>query len=177
MAIDDPLFRAIFGATPAVVAVITTLDDGEPAGLTASALCEVSREPPLLLVCLDLASRTLPRIRRSGAFAVNYLGAGRDGIAQRFAGRSTDKFGDLRWVPSSAARGAPVLVADVSAYAECVVDRVIQLGDHAVVVGLIMGGSVTDRPPLLYRQGSYRTWPELRDAVGAGAAHTLRERQ
>lgn len=169
MAIDAAAFRAIFGASPGAVTVVTTLDGGEPAGLTTSALCEVSKDPPLLLVCLDERSRTLPRIRRAGAFAVNFLGAGRDWLAERFAGRRTDKFADICWVPSAVARGAPLLTGDVSAYAECLVRQDLRLGDHTVFVGLIEGGVVTGRAPLLYRGGTYRTWHDLPDPVAAAS--------
>ena len=40
-----------------------------PAGLTTNAFTSVSLDPPLVLVCFDNASRTLPAVRESGRFA------------------------------------------------------------------------------------------------------------
>ena len=61
-------------AFPTGVAVVTTLDaEGGPRGLTTNALCAVSAEPPLLLVCVDRESRTLPALLHSGRFVVNFL--------------------------------------------------------------------------------------------------------
>jgi flavin reductase (DIM6/NTAB) family NADH-FMN oxidoreductase RutF len=39
--------------------------------MTVSAFTEVSLDPPLVLVCADLSSNTLPLIREGGVFAVN----------------------------------------------------------------------------------------------------------
>jgi flavin reductase (DIM6/NTAB) family NADH-FMN oxidoreductase RutF len=60
--VERDLFVEIMASYPAGVAVVTTLDvDGTPKGLTTTAVSSVSAEPPLLLVCVDLKSRTLRR--------------------------------------------------------------------------------------------------------------------
>ena len=105
-------------AFPTGVAVVTTLDaDGEPRGLTTNALCSVSAEPPLLLVCVDKESRTLPALLHSRRFVVNFLAERRDELARLFASKTDDKFGGVAWEPGLG--GMPCLREDSLAYAEC----------------------------------------------------------
>src|SRR5206468_3493674 len=79
-------FFAIMGAFPTGVAIVTTMDNhNQPKGLTSNALCSVSAEPPLLLVCVDKNSNTLPALRHSQKFVVNYLSAGRGDLANLLA--------------------------------------------------------------------------------------------
>lgn len=161
MAVDDTQFRALFGAHPAGVCVVTAVGaDGRPSGLTISAVCSASRTPPLLLICVDTGSRTLEAIRHSGAFAVNFLAAGREGLADRFAGKGADKFAGLDWRPSRLASGAPLLpAAYVSAFAECRVRQDLPAGDHRVLLGAIEGAGVSGNAPLVYHGRAYVRLP------------------
>src|SRR5207244_13497580 len=69
---DRATFFAIMGAFPTGVAIVTTMDNhNQPKGLTSNALCSVSAEPPLLLVCVDKNSNTLPALRHSQMSVVN----------------------------------------------------------------------------------------------------------
>jgi flavin reductase (DIM6/NTAB) family NADH-FMN oxidoreductase RutF len=139
MPVDIDLFRALVGSFPTGVTVVTVLDpgDGKPRGLTSNAFASVSADPPLLLVCVDKRSQTLPSLRDCGAFVVNFLVHGRDAISNVFASKTEDKFLGLHWEASAVANGAPILVNDVLAYAECTVEREIDAGDHVILLGLI----------------------------------------
>jgi flavin reductase (DIM6/NTAB) family NADH-FMN oxidoreductase RutF len=161
MAVNDTQFRALFGAHPAGVCVVTAVGaDGRPGGLTISAVCSVSRTPPLLLVCVDGGSRTLGAIRHSGGFAVNFLAEGQEELAGRFAGKGADKFAGLGWRAADRAAGAPLLPsAALSALAECRVREEFTAGDHHVFVGAIEAAWVSGRPPLVYHRRDYVRLP------------------
>ncbi|WKD32286.1 flavin reductase family protein [Streptomyces xanthophaeus] len=161
MAVDDTRFRALFGAHPAGVCVVTAVGgDGRPSGLTISAVCSVSRTPPLLLICVDNGSRTLDAIRHAGAFAVNFLAAGQERLADHFAGKGADKFAGVDWRPSEHALGAPLLpTAQVSAFAECRVRQEIAAGDHRVLLGEIEDAGVSGHAPLVYHRRDYVRLP------------------
>lgn len=74
--LDGQTFAQVMACWPAGVAVVTTIDaSGTPRGLTTTAVTSVSLDPPLLLVCVDRTSRTLPALRYARAFAVNVLEA------------------------------------------------------------------------------------------------------
>ena len=149
-------FFAIMSAFPTGVAVVTTLDaEGEPRGLTTNALCSVSAEPPLLLVCVDRESRTLPALLHSKRFVVNFLAERRDELARLFASKAEDKFAAVAWEPGLG--GMPCLREDSLAYAECETEQELEAGDHVVLTGLVVGGMSPDPEsvPILYFRREY----------------------
>lgn len=161
MAVGPDTFRAVVGAFPTGVTVVTTLDgDGTPRGLTSNAFSSVSADPPLLLVCVDKRSQTLPALQASGTFVVNFLAAGRQELSNTFASRAADKFAGVSWEPSAVANGAPILVHDVVAYAECVIHQQVEAGDHVILIGRIEGGGTWPGAPLLYYKRTYAAWPD-----------------
>jgi flavin reductase (DIM6/NTAB) family NADH-FMN oxidoreductase RutF len=158
---DRAAFFAIMSAFPTGVTIVTTLDDdGQPRGLTCTALCSLSADPPLLLVCVDRRSQTLETIRQNGHFVVNYLLAGRGELSNRFASREQDRWTDVAWRP--AALGLPWLHADSLAYAECALVQEMEGGDHMILVGRVDGGQPPPpgTQPLMYFRRSYATWPQ-----------------
>lgn len=167
MAVDAVRFRELFGSFPTSVSIVTTLDDrGEPRGFTCNAVCAVSADPPLLLVCVDKGSRSLPALQHSGAFVVHVLAEeGRD-ASDRFAGRSEDKFAGQEWYPSAAAGGAPVLTGVALALAECVVVQRVEAGDHWIFIARVDGAQVFPRRPLLYHRRGYHVWESAAELAG-----------
>ena len=80
--------RAAMGHFVTGVTVITSIDDnGEPVGTTANAVTSLSQDPPLVLMCFDLASVTLRAIHGHGAFAVNMFGHRQHPLSANFARR------------------------------------------------------------------------------------------
>src|SRR3954454_24327215 len=74
VAVDRSTFFQIMSAFPTGVAIVTTVEeDGTPRGLTTNAVTSVSADPPILLVCIDKDSRTLPALRASRRFVVNFM--------------------------------------------------------------------------------------------------------
>lgn len=156
---------AIMSAFPTGVAVVTTRDaQGRPRGLTAQSVASVSAEPPLVLVCIDRESRTLPALRASRRFVVNFLRADRGALCARFASKTEDKFAGVAW--REAADGMPVLHEDALAHAECTTERELQVGDHVVVIGLVVGGQPPepDGVPLVYYRRRFSPLPPTRGA-------------
>lgn len=159
MPVERDIFVEIMASYPAGVAVVTTLDsDGAPRGLTTTAVSSVSAEPPLLLVCVDLTSRTLPALRAGGRFVVNFLREGRSEVARLFASKADDKFEHVRWRPSGS--GMPVLADDALAWAECVTVHELEPGDHVVLLGQVEegAGAAADDAPLMYYRRSWGVW-------------------
>ena len=83
---------------PSGVVILTAFgDDHQPRGLTVSAFCAVSVDPPLALVCIDKTSNTLPAVQHTGGFTANILAAGREHLARRMATKLSDKFDGIAW--------------------------------------------------------------------------------
>jgi flavin reductase (DIM6/NTAB) family NADH-FMN oxidoreductase RutF len=165
LGIDGQLFRDVVGSFPTGVTIVTTMArDGTPRGLTSNAVCAVSLEPPLLLVCLDKRSGSLPAILETKAFVVNFLAAGRGDLATRFALQGADKFTATHWQPSASANGSPILVEDNIAHAECTLLQAVEAGDHYVLIGHIEAASSNGGTPLMYLRRMYAAWPDSKPA-------------
>jgi flavin reductase (DIM6/NTAB) family NADH-FMN oxidoreductase RutF len=159
MPVPEDLFLEIMSSFPTGVTVVTTATaSGEPKGLTVSAFCPVSLHPPLVLVCLDNQSSTLMAIGESGVFTVNFLAAGREELARRFAAKMEDKFDGVPW-DSPAVGTGPVLTEDSGAYVACRVVQTLEAGDHWILLGEVEDGSLrADHLPLLYGRRTFSTW-------------------
>jgi flavin reductase (DIM6/NTAB) family NADH-FMN oxidoreductase RutF len=165
---ERAVLTEVMAAFPAGVAVVTAHDAwGRPRGLTTTAVTSVSLAPPLLLVCVDINSRTLPAIRHSRAFAVNIIESRHAPVARHFASKLEDKFADAVWRPGP--NGLPVLHQHSLAWVECRVDRQWVAGDHVVVVGEVLDGAAIEGGgmPLTY----------FRREFGGFVAHDDEERR
>ena len=150
---DTRRLRDAFGCFGTGVTLVSALDEaGIPVGLTANSFSSVSLDPPLLLFCIDRASRRLPVFERAEAFGVSVLHAGQEGISAAFA-RGGARF-DLPWRVED---GAPVLADAMAAFA-CVRHAVHDGGDHLIFVGRVLRLSFDPtQDPLLFFQGRYRS--------------------
>ena len=165
MPVDAQLFRSLMGSFPTGVTIVATVDgDGLPRGLTTQSILAVTTDPPLLVVSVAKTSRTLEALRRTGAFVVSFLAAGREDLATRFASKADDKFAGVSWRASAAAKGSPILERDSVATAECVVTQAIEAGDHWLFIASVEAGTLYDGTPLMYYRRTYSHWPEGRPA-------------
>ena len=84
---DPEQFREVFGRFATGVAVITSSGPAGAGGMTANAICSLSLNPLLALVCFENQARTLPIVREAGRFAVNILSAEQSHLAGVFASK------------------------------------------------------------------------------------------
>ncbi|MFQ5530268.1 MAG: flavin reductase family protein [Gemmatimonadota bacterium] len=153
--VDPALFRDAMSRLAAGVSIVTTVDpDDAPFGLTATAVCSVSLEPPIVLASLASSSATHDAVTAGARFALNFLGQGNADLARRFSTSATDKFVGVPW--RAGATGCPVF-PDALAVCECLLERAVPAGDHTVFFGRVVSVGVEDRPndPLIYFRGSY----------------------
>src|SRR5215469_16168532 len=85
--LDPELFREVFGRFATGVAVVTCAAPKGVGGMTANALCSLSLDPLLALVCFANEARTLPLVREARRFAVNVLSAEQEELAGVFASK------------------------------------------------------------------------------------------
>jgi flavin reductase (DIM6/NTAB) family NADH-FMN oxidoreductase RutF len=140
--IEPQQFREVMASFPSGVVVLTAFgQDSLPRGLTVSAFCAASLQPPLALACIDKTSNTLPAVQHTGGFTANILAAGREQLARRMATKVTDKFDGISWRRSESPIGGPILDDDIAAYAVCTLRDTIEAGDHWVLIGLVTEGA------------------------------------
>jgi len=157
VAVTQQLYRDIMACFPSGVAIVTASEaDGKPRGLTLSAFCAVSLKPPLVLVCVDKTSNTLPALQAAGGFTVNFLAGGREHLAVLYASKVDEKFEGIAWRPPDLVEGGPILHEDSAAYAVCVTRQAIEAGDHWVFIGEVRAGEVIEnRLPLVYHRREF----------------------
>jgi flavin reductase (DIM6/NTAB) family NADH-FMN oxidoreductase RutF len=151
---DPRAFRDTVGAFPTGVTIVTARGADGPAGLTTNAFTSVSLDPPLILVCFDNTSRTLPVVREAGRFAVNILRAGQEDLAALFASKAmaAEKFADVTHTED---HGVPVL-DDALAWLVCDVHELLPGGDHTIGIGAVTAlGRAPDGDPLVFWGGGY----------------------
>lgn len=157
MTISQAEFKAIMASAAGPATVVTAMTgEDRPRGLTMSAVCSVSLDPPLILACVDRSSATLTAIRESGSFTVNYLRRGSEQVALEFATKAPDKFAGRAWERPADGLGGPILTDCNAAHAVCIVTALIDAGDHVIAVGEVReGGAREDHPVLAYARRQF----------------------
>jgi len=151
--VDPAQFRQLLGRFATGVTVLTTRDPaGRPIGMTASSVASVSLEPPLVLVSVDRNNDMYPALRAAQRFVLNVLAADQEAVSRRFAEDHPNRFHGIGYQETR--HGMPVLEG-VLASIECEKQAEAPGGDHTVFFGLVTGGTVSDRRPLLYYRGGY----------------------
>ena len=150
---DSAAFRACFGSFATGVAIASCHAEGDATGVavTINSLTSVSLDPPLVLFCLEVSSRTPETFLRAGHFALNILAEDQQDLSNRYAQNQTiiDSDFDEAWKS-----GAPILKGAL-AVADCVLHDVHGGGDHRILVGQVVevGWREATRPLLYYRGG------------------------
>jgi len=148
-------FRQALAHFPSGVTVVTTRDRaGRLHGITVSAFCSVSLEPPLVLVCIDKSTGSHPAFEFGGTFVVNVLREDQAYLSNHFASLIADKFDRIEYRQTS--DGIPVL-DDALVNLECRLVSAHEGGDHSIFVGEIQNATIKDGRPLIYFQGNYRS--------------------
>jgi len=148
-------FRRACGRFATGVTVATVLDaQGLPHGLTVSSFTSVSLDPPLVLICLGHEVTMIDAFREAEHFGINVLGAGQQGLSDRFARKGHDRFDGLEWYRGEA--GAPLLPGVLAAM-ECRRHQRFTSGDHDIFVGELISARVIEGEPLIYFASRYRT--------------------
>lgn len=140
------------------VVVVTTEVDGRPWGLTVSACCSLTAEPPRVLVSLDSRTVSWQSILERGGFGVALLGADQVDVARRCSATGQPKFIEEYVADGGGAEiGSPV-VRDALVHLDCAVERSYPVGDHQVVVGRVREGIASDvsGEPLVYFERRFR---------------------
>ncbi len=148
-------FKEAMRAFAGAVTIVTSACAGRRYGMTATAVCSVSAEPPTLLVCVNRASTTHGAIAQSAAFCVNVLREGQRELSAIFSGaqKGEGRFRAADWL--RLASGAPVLANALVAF-DCRVVARHEHGTHSVFFGEVQALRVGARGrPLLYANGQY----------------------
>jgi flavin reductase ActVB len=169
--VTDGLRHAMSQLAAGVV-MVTTMVDGRPWGLTVSACCSVSMDPPMLLVSLGESTASAKAILETRRFGVSILGARTLGTAQFGSTRGEAKFIEpYCHDPADQASETPV-IAGAIAHIDCHVAEVVRGGDHLIFIGDVVGVTTTQTADnaLVYHDRRYHRLTADSD-VGAAPAY------
>jgi 3-hydroxy-9,10-secoandrosta-1,3,5(10)-triene-9,17-dione monooxygenase reductase component len=152
--VEPDALRVAMSRFPTGVTVVTAIGPAGPAGATANAVASLSLEPPMMLACLDLGSRTLVAVEQAGRFGINVLGADQAPLAERFSTKDPhpQKWEDVGWTERA---GTP-MIDGALAWLACGLEAVHDGGDHVIATGPVLELEAGNGEPLLFYAGEYR---------------------
>src|SRR5262245_14182858 len=108
--LDPAQFKAGMRALTGAVNIITSNNAGHRYGMTATAVCSATAEPPTVLVCINKLASTHGAVAKSKAFCVNVLRAEDWELSTSFSGAQSGeaRFKSRDW--TRLATGSPVLI-------------------------------------------------------------------
>ena len=145
------------------VTIITGRNGDEKAGLTATAVCSVTADPPRLVVFVNKNIAASQVILNSGALCVNVLAAEQEQVAKAFANmvegvHGAERYGYGQW--GELTTGAPALEGALANF-DC---RVIKVFDesthHAFLCEVLATRERNDGEALIYLNGVFRSLPQ-----------------
>lgn len=150
----------------AVCVITTTGSDAEQRGLTATAICSLSAEPPSLIACVNRKTWVAQFVPDSGVFAVNVLSHLQEDVARTFAGQTDlaagDRFGVGDW--HSGVTGVPVVRGALAVF-ECRLAQVVEHTTHVILIGHVVETVLEDGQSLVYVEGGFSAVGHVRSAA------------
>ena len=147
-------FRDAMRRVASTVNVITICADGNPMGITATAMSSLSLDPPSLLICINRTASLHSPLEDVSHFCVNVLHRSQEEIARMFADKSRR---ELRFATGwQVDCDRPPRLADAQAAILCRRIRHFPYGTHSIFVGEVEEVMVRgDVDPLVYVDGRY----------------------
>jgi len=151
-------FREAMQRFAGPVTAITTIEDGIPSGLMATAVCSLSAEPPSLIVCVNKSAAAHEVVLRQGFFGCSVLPDTQRAFAEHFArAKGTERFEGALWIVQET--GAPLLAGSTVAF-DCRIASSHDGYSHTIVIGIIhdilLPNENADRCMLWHRKGFVR---------------------
>lgn len=152
MSLPAQELRSVGGFFATGVTVLTAEHQGRPCGLTVNAFMTVSLEPPLVLVSIGRASRSLPCVEAAERFGISVLAEDQEELSRLFASKEDEKIGK---VPTHRGASGVPLVDGGIAFLECRTTRRLDGGDHVLFLAEVEAVRSRDGRPLLFFRGRY----------------------
>jgi flavin reductase (DIM6/NTAB) family NADH-FMN oxidoreductase RutF len=155
---DSSAMRRTMGRFLTGVAVVTADQGDEHVGMTISSLTSISLDPPILMISLNLDTRTGNAVIAAEKFAISILGVKQEGAARQFAVRGGARFeaGDFEETDG----GLPV-ISGALAQAECKLVNQYTIGDHQVFFGQVVSSRYRDGDALAFYSGKFGSFHDF----------------
>lgn len=155
--IDGKTFWRTLGQRATGMTIVTAISDEGPTGFLGLSAAHVTSDPATMLVSIDRKTSALAGVLSRKHFAINYLPAGAEAIADAFSGKAgisgAARFVDGDW--TILASGAPVLKSALGVF-DCAVEDVIERGSISIVIGRVLAAQSGEGEPLIFFRG--KSW-------------------
>ena len=148
--VDERDFKSALALFASGVTVITTRDSGGAIhGMTATAFCSLSLDPPLILVAIARETRCHANVMATERFGVSVLAATQIDLSRHFGGKpnATPVFEMFDDVP---------VVEGALMHLSCNLEAPRPGGDHSIFVGRVTAARSEPGTPLIHFEGRYR---------------------
>ena len=132
---------------PYGIYVLTAEDSvGNIAAATVNWVTQTSFDPPLVAIGVKADSGAYALIKKTGAFALNMLGKGQQGIAFTLFKPAVVDGDTISGEPFQLGSTGVPLLDNAHAAVECKVVEIVEHGDHHIVVGEVVDARVNTPP-------------------------------
>jgi flavin reductase (DIM6/NTAB) family NADH-FMN oxidoreductase RutF len=151
--LDPDSFRSVLGRFASGVTVLTTRSGNTDVGMTVSAFCSLSLQPPQVLACVDKTADMHELLPKGQHVVFNILSSSQEALSRRFS----EEEGSQRFdgVGFSRDKHGVAVLDDVLAWIEGTIVAQHDGGDHSIFVAEVHGATSSDLRPLLYYRGGY----------------------
>jgi flavin reductase (DIM6/NTAB) family NADH-FMN oxidoreductase RutF len=153
--VDAGQFKLGMRTLAGAVNIVTSTQGGRRYGMTATAVCSATAEPPTVLACINRLANTHGAVAKSKVFCVNVLRVEDWELSTTFSGGHTGdaRFRSRDW--TRLATGAPVLIDSLVSF-DCRVVKKLAHGTHTIFLGQVEQILLGQKgKPLLYSDGQY----------------------
>ncbi|MHC9291837.1 flavin reductase family protein [Mycobacterium sp. LTG2003] len=150
---DPALLRQAFGCFPSGVTAFCGLLDGVAEGMAASSFTSVSLDPPLVSVCVANTSTTWPKLAGLQRVGLSVLASDHAPIARALSAKNGDRFSGVDW---TATESGAVFVHGSTLWLECAPFKIVEAGDHEIVVLRIVALAMNpDVLPMVFHRSNF----------------------
>lgn len=163
--IDAKIFWRTLGQRATGMTIVTADSDDGPAGFLGLSASHITADPATMLVSIDQKTSALAGVLSRRHFAINYLPADAQAVADAFSGKA-GLSGAARFTPgawTTLKTGAPVLKSALGVF-DCAVEDVIQRGSISIVIGRVVAAEASSEgEPLVFFRG--KSWRGVGEAL------------
>ena len=161
--ISADMFKQSMRLLAGGVCIVATHSDGAWHGLTMTAVCSVTMDPPSLIACVNRDAGAHAAMSATGRLSVNVLSDDHADLAGLFSSakvKGPERFDESKW--TAMASGVPALV-DALAVLDCEIVRHLEIGQHSVFICEVKNVRQGDGRPLVHFNREFcAVWPAAR---------------
>lgn len=137
------------------VVILTCVENGTRYAMAATAVSELSLDPPSMLICVNRTASLHAPLIAGADFGINILHGTHEDIAARCHGpvKGEARFAEARWIFEN---GDPPRLEDAQASFLCRQREQVAFGTHTIFIGEVTScWTSAETDPLIYVDGRY----------------------